>query len=278
MTQLENALKVWQGKPTIDANNYHSSTGYLSNSFLSAFNKCQFGALIDSVKAKDEEFNETFATGHLVEAYLFGVEDECLARYGSDALLKSGDQKAWAKKAKELASSIMRHKNIMKLLTSDTAKYHEVITFELYGLPFKSEIDCLDLSKHAEIDIKTTASDFVKKEYNPKTRKYDLTFIDAFNYHRQRALYQFAIYSKFEVKVLPRILAVSKATQSVKLFQFDDQNRLDFELAQIEITCEVFKKVLNGQEPNRCGICETCVEHEIIDYEVLTSSYCGEWK
>jgi len=127
--------------------------------------------------------------------------------------------------------------------------------------------------------MKTTASDMKTDfKWNKETRNNDITFIDLWNYHRQRALYQFGIKVMFDEHVTPRILAVSKKTQSVRLFNFNNQERLNWEIKNLSPIADRVKQILDGAEPELCEICPRCVETEKpMEIEIQTDSYCQPW-
>jgi hypothetical protein len=275
------ALEVWQAGPNAD-NEYHNSTGFLSNSFIGDFLKCEYDAVIKYAKVQDSEigFNEAFATGHLVEAICFEGEEgknKMLERYKEDAYMKSGKPKAWVGHCIDYAESIMRHDNIERLLTSESSIYHRSIFFKLHGMPWRAELDYLNLNKHVEIDMKTTKAKFNDRSWNSETKTRDLTFIDEWNYHRQRAIYQHAVKLIYDEMVTPHILAVSKGNKSVRFFKFDNQDRLDYELKSLAPIVDSIKEVLDGErEPKQCESCVNCVESEVVDFVINASEYCAE--
>ena len=279
----EDAIKVWNKPAKLNENDYHSSTGYLSNSFIGDFISCEFSAIINYALKTDSEFNSTYAAGHLVEAYVFegekGFQEMC-QKFKDHAYSKTKGKEhqllKWVTDCKVWAKSILKHDWLKKLLRSDSSIYHQVITFELHGMKWRGEIDFLNLNKETEIDLKTTAEDFYEKKWNPETKAYDLTFIDKWDYHRQRALYQEGIRQNFEKIVTPRILAVSKKNKSVRMFKFDDQERLDNKLKSLKPVVDRFKEVIDGAKPKKCNVCPICVDHEDVSKEILISKYCAE--
>jgi len=179
--------------------------------------------------------------------------------------------------AYNLAKSVIRHAHLKALLRAEGSIYHQVITFDLHGVKWRGEIDYLNLNKNTEIDLKTTASDYHERSWNEETKTKDFTFIDSWNYHRQRALYQVGIKQKYDQLVQPRILAVSKKTKSVRMFKFDDQERLDHEIRLLLPIVQRFKAVLDGDKPQQCETCKHCVESEDVRGEILTSKFCAAW-
>jgi hypothetical protein len=274
------ALDVWQAGPVMK-DDYHASTGLISNSFIGAFQKCQYGAIIESSKIlpNDQGFKQCFAEGHLTESQIFegnsGFE-KMMVRYGDDVYTKAGKPREWVNHCKGYAESVLRHDNIKKLLRSESSQYHKTLLFDMFGLKWKAEVDYLNLNKHVEVDLKSTKDEFSKRSWNDDQRARINTFIDEWNYHRQRAVYQKGIESIYDEKILPHILAVSKKNKSVRLFKFDNQDRLDFEIKKIKELSETIKPILAGeQDPKQCEECEHCVRDEIIDFAISVSSYCA---
>lgn len=278
--KFNEALAIWQEGPLLDNDNYHNSTGFLSNSFIGDFLKCEYSSIIGYAIKEQQAFNSVFAIGHLVEAEIFEGEEgrnKMLKKYGNDALKKDGNPYKWTEDSRALAQSVTKHKKLTELFRSEGSIYHQVITFDLHGFKWRGEVDYLNLNKNTEIDLKTT-KDFNEKSWNEETRTKDLTFIDYWNYHRQRALYQVGIKSNFDQLVQPRILAVNKKTKSVRMYKFDDQSRLDYEISNLIPITDRIKEVIAGEDkPQECQVCDHCVESESVDFEILTSEYCANW-
>jgi len=203
---LKKAVDIWRD-PKLNEEDYHASTGYLSNSFIGDFLGCEYGAIIDhAIKPEEENFNENFAIGHLVEAEIFEGNpgrERMLKRFKDDAvkpvtkeamrlynwkcnavrwhregddfkyanghrpdiqqedkfrkyLEKEGydlpaypapEEKPWVTKSHGLAESVLRHPDLKRLLRAEGSIYHQIITFNLYGLPWRGEVDYLNLNK-----------------------------------------------------------------------------------------------------------------------------------
>jgi len=278
--KLTEALKIWRAPAFLDPEEYHNSTGFLSNSFIGDFIKCEYSAIVGYAIKEGQAFSEIFALGHLVEAEIFEGEEgknKMLKQYGDNTLTKAGKPYKWTLDASRLAKSVTRHDKLKELFRSEGSIYHQTMTFDLFGLKWRGEIDYLNLKKNTEIDLKTT-KDFNARSYNPETRQKDLTFIDDWNYHRQRALYQVGIKEKFDQQVQPRILAVNKTTESVRMYKFDDQERLDYEIGQLLAITDRFKEIVDGEEkPHQCEVCSLCVASEDVDTEILTSEFCAKY-
>jgi len=278
--KLTKALEIWRAPAFLDPDEYHNSTGFLSNSFIGDFIGCEYSALIKYAIKEKQPFSQTFAIGHLVEAEIFEGEEgreNMLNKYGKNALKKDGSPYKWTEYSSRLAKSVTRHEKLRDLFRSEGSIYHQTMTFSLFGLMWRGEIDYLNLNKNTEIDLKTT-KDFNSKSWNEETRKKDLTFIDEWNYHRQRALYQKGINENFGQIVQPRILAVNKTTESVRMYKFDDQERLKHEISELFSITDRFKAIVDGDEkPQQCQVCSHCVASEDVDTEILTSEFCASY-
>ncbi len=278
--KLSKALEIWRAPAFLDPEEYHASTGFLSNSFIGDFLKCEYSSIISYGIKESQAFNPVFAIGHLVEAEIFEGEEgkqAMLKSYGRNALKKDDTPYKWTEDSSRLAKSVTRHDKLKELFRSEGSVYHQTMTFSLFGMPWRGEIDYLNLKKNTEIDLKTT-KDFNDKSWNEVTRQKDLTFIDHWNYHRQRALYQVGIKENFDQLVQPRILAVNKTTESVRMYKFDDQARLDFEINNLKSITDRIKMVIDESElPSQCGVCANCVASEDVDTEILTSAFCASY-
>jgi len=276
---LTEALDIWREGPKLNEEDYHSSTGFLSNSFIGDFTKCEYSAITKYAIKEESAFNPNFATGHLVEAEIFEGEEgrtKMLERYKDNVFGKTGKPYKWTGDSRELAQSVTRHKKLVDLFRSEGSIYHKVITFELHGFKWRGEIDYLNLNKNTEVDLKTT-KDIFGKTWNEDTRRKE-TFIDAWNYHRQRALYQEGIKQEYDQLVQPRILAVCKKSKAVRMFKFNDQDRLIHELKILMSVTDRIKQVIDGEEvPQQCQVCPLCVESENVNKEILISTFCAEW-
>lgn len=279
--RYKKALDVWNQGTRLNEDDYHSSTGMMSNSFIGAFQKCEYSAIIADTETQSENSKKCFAEGHLIEAYIFEGEEgfnKMKSHYGdflidSRTLNTTKKELKWVNDALVTAKFMAKHP-LAKFIQSESSKYHEIITFELEGVMFRAEIDCLNLNKETEIDVKTVGYCLFDKQWNGERK---VNFIEAHNYTRQRALYQLGIKDKYDVLVTPRIYAGSKKTRSCRMFKFDDQVRLDDEIENIKPVIERFQEVLGGAEPHKCEVCSHCVENEVIDFEILTSSFCANY-
>jgi hypothetical protein len=285
-TELFNqALEIWALGPQLNKEDYHKSTGFLSNSFIGDWEKCQYSALIKYAGlGVDQGFNQNFAIGHIVESYLFegdaGYKRQ-LERYGDECMTKQGKPYKWVTDSLEWAEQIKKQPTIMKVLHHKDGLYHQVLTFDLHGFSWRGEADYFNPTLQLEIDLKTTTDNFHDKSYNPNNKMKDLTFIDSWNYHRQRAVYQHGIKQQFDCDVTPRILAVSKKTKSVRMFTWKNyQERLNYEIDKLKSTCNDIAMVLSGDvEPTQCEMCDQCVTDEIINFEIDVAEYCSQdWR
>lgn len=279
--RYKQALEVWNQGPKLNEDDYHSSTGLMSNSFIGSFTKCEYSAIISDTEPESGDNKKCFAEGHLIEAYIFDGEEgfnKMKAHYGDFLIAKNTlnttrKELKWVNDALITAKFMSKHP-LAKFIQSESSQYHEIISFELEGVMFRMEIDCLNLNKETEIDVKTVGYCLFDKQWNGERR---VNFIEAHNYTRQRALYQLGIKDKYEVLVTPRIYAGSKKTRSCRMFRFDNQDRLNDEIENIKPVIERFQAVLEGAEPHKCEVCSHCVDDEVIDFEILTSEFCAKY-
>jgi hypothetical protein len=292
---INDAVSIWkQGPKPVIAGEYHDHWyNRLSSSFLKSFADCNYAAMMESIlqrKLKTEletlfpKVPEWEACGHFVENYVFMGEKgklEMFVKYKNNFCTIAGLKKVPAQyiKNKDYANAvsyvhrILKEKQIMAFIKHPDATYHEIIEFEIDGVPFKCEIDCLNLVKGYELDFKTSR-DINSETYNKKTRKYE-SFIKANGYTRQRAIYRHAIYSKHEVDVLPMIAAVSKEEfPDAALYEFRRKDLLDAVLQDVADSLPAILEVLEGKKkPMQCGVCDFCKhDNEITGVRVVPDS------
>ena len=136
--KLNKALKIWQQGPQFNKDNYHSSTGFISSSFIGDFQKCEYDAVLRYAIKEKSEFNVNFAVGHLTESYIFEGDEgfeKMVERYAENALSKrGGGYLKWVNDALELAKSVTRHEQLVNLFRSEGSIYHETLQFKLHGM------------------------------------------------------------------------------------------------------------------------------------------------
>lgn len=142
-------------------------------------------------------------------------------------------------------------------------KKEVILTGELFGIDWKSKIDCLNLDEGYFVDIKTT-KDIYEKKYDPYWGP-GANFIERYGYLIQMAVYRELIEQKYEQNFVPFIAAVSKQTPCGVALITLDESKMMSELGRVEQNINHIQRVKMGEEaPVWCGKCEYCRFHKKI--------------
>ncbi len=296
LEKIDKVVEIWdKGPMDVDHKNYHGWYNRLSSSFIKSMWDCEYQTLLKYVLddpinieslTDDEELKkkvpEWEAVGCFVEALVFTGEakaSEVSEEYKNNfydqrsmykmvnkVLTDTGIRKPNA--SHELAmtcyNAVKSQPAFMKYIEHPGSVFHEVIQFEIDGVPFKCEIDCLNTRLCFEFDFKTSA-DLNKREWNEKLKK-KVGFIKAREYGTQRSIYQHAIYQKYGIRIIPLIGAVSKQkVPDVKLYEFRNQEALEALFEGVQESLPGIMSVLTGERlPTQCGVCDYCKRDKVI--------------
>lgn len=137
-----------------------------------------------------------------------------------------------------------------------------IVTGTIGGVEWMGKLDCFGSGKFKDgtrffLDIKTT-QDIYKKRWVEDNGEYG-SFIEAYRYPLQMAVYQELIRQQYKVEAVPLIVAVSKQDPPDKAIVSIPQDLLDYWLRRIKEEQPRIEAVKNGEvEPKRCGHCEYC--------------------
>lgn len=132
-----------------------------------------------------------------------------------------------------------------------------IYTGELFGVLWKIKVDAINHDRKTFTDLKTTQS-LNKRYWSGKYSKY-VSFVEAFDYVLQMAIYREIIYQNTGAYYVPYIVAVTKETPPDKAILHFDQSRFEFELEYVkEYLPGIIAAKLGKQEPKRCEVCEYC--------------------
>ena len=136
-------------------------------------------------------------------------------------------------------------------------KKEVIVKGEIGGVAWKGKLDCLADNHKYFADLKTTM-DINKRFYLPEEHRYG-SFIEAYNYPLQMAVYQELIRQQYGVQAVPVIIAVSKQDPPDKAAVSMPQDLLDYWLERVKELQPRIEAVKNGEEePKRCEHCEYC--------------------
>lgn len=132
-----------------------------------------------------------------------------------------------------------------------------IVTGTIGGVEWMGKLDCLADNHRYFVDLKTT-QDIYKKYWVEDNSAYG-SFIEAYRYPLQMAVYQELIRQQYGAEASPLIVAVSKQDPPDKAIVSIPQELLDYWLHRIEDEQPRIEAVKNGElEPKRCGHCEYC--------------------
>ncbi|MCM3739199.1 PD-(D/E)XK nuclease-like domain-containing protein [Oceanobacillus luteolus] len=133
----------------------------------------------------------------------------------------------------------------------------QIMTAELFGMPWKMKVDSINYERNIFTDIKTTQD--IHKRY--WSEKYDgwVSFIEKWDYVLQMAIYRKIIEANTGQLYTPYIIAVSKENPPNKAVVHFDESRFEFEYEYTEMKMQRILEVKHGEmDPVSCGKCDYC--------------------
>ncbi len=209
------------------------------------------------------EPNDAMLIGSYVDSYYEGTLDE----------FKANTPQLFKKDGSLLATfaicntMIERAENDKLFKTYMTGKKQMILTGNFADIDWKIKIDNAILNKAGDIiaftDMKTC------RDIHSKINGY--SFIEAFGYDFQLALYQEILRQNIDKRVPAYINAISKEKVPETAVIFVEDNRLDECLEIITNHSKDFKELLERKiEPQKCGICDYCkatrVNTKVLNY------------
>lgn len=133
----------------------------------------------------------------------------------------------------------------------------EILTGEIAGVKWMGKLDCFDPARAFFLDLKTT-QDLHKKYWITNEKRWG-SFVEAYNYPLQMAIYQELIRQNYGTRPAPILVAVSKQEPPDKAFIAIPQEYLDTAMSQLLEAQDRIEAVRSGQvPPRRCEQCEYC--------------------
>lgn len=165
-----------------------------------------------------------------------------------------GQLKAPYKQADAMIATLEADENVQRLYQGEK---EEILTGDLFGVEWMGKLDCFDSTKSFFLDLKTTQS-LHKKYWKPGERQ-PTSFVDAYNYQLQMAVYQELIYQNYGTRPRAFIIAVTKEDVPDHAVIEVPQYRMDEALEEIQNSTEHVEAVKSGQvRPHRCEKCDYC--------------------
>ncbi|HZK84877.1 MAG TPA: PD-(D/E)XK nuclease-like domain-containing protein [Desulfosporosinus sp.] len=241
--------------------NYFSNEAnfeFMSRSQYKGFLECEAKEIAKLSGEWVEEVSIALMVGSYVHSWSQGTQREFIANC-PQMFKKDGSLKAEYIGADNMIDCLQNDDFAMYCLEGDK---EVIITFEMFGAPWKVMLDVQNNERRRIVDLKTTRS-ITEKVWDEETRK-KVSFVEAYSYPLQMAIYsegerisegrEPGDYSEF------LIVAVSKEKQPDKaIINMTDHTRLEVELAQVEVNMPRILAVKAGiKEPVRCEVCDYC--------------------
>ncbi|MEY9973141.1 hypothetical protein ABH966_003525 [Lysinibacillus sp. RC46] len=132
-----------------------------------------------------------------------------------------------------------------------------IYTGELFGVLWKIKVDAINHERKTFTDLKTTQN-LSKRYWSDKYRKY-VSFVEAYDYVLQMAIYREIIYQNTGAYYVPYIVAVTKESPPDKAILHFDDSRFGFELEYAkEHLPSIIAAKSGNKEPKRCEECVYC--------------------
>jgi hypothetical protein len=147
----------------------------------------------------------------------------------------------------------------------------KIFTFDLFGVPWKIKVDCLNLKEGYFIDLKSTR-DFEKQWIYDQIdcRNKKVTFVEAWGYLIQMAVYKKGIELATGSKDLEGfIIAASKQSPPDKIVLRFNPEDYEIGLKEVEESIQHVIDVKSGKiKPQRCEKCDYCRATKKLDKAV----------
>lgn len=233
--------------PKLTENNYYDRAidlAYMSVSQYKSFMSCEARTMAKLNGEYDEPITRALLVGSFVDSYFEGTLEQFM-KDNPEIFTKQEELRAEFRRANEVIARIKADKTFMNFLSGEKQK---ILTFELFGIPWKIKIDSFIADK-CIVDLKTSR----RTEELPKWR-YDI----------QGAVYQKGVELN-RLGVLPFYLAVAtkEKVSELNIFQIP-QSTLDLALEEVQENLPHIMEVKGGKiEPTRCGRCPYCKSTKI---------------
>lgn len=247
---------------TLSDENYYSNEAdwqYMSVSQYKSFLKCE-AATLAKLKGDWVPSSDPIAllVGNYVHSYFEDLKvHEEFKQENKDRMFSSRKPYGLLKDFKIAEQMIDRLIVEDAFLNLYQGEKEVIVTGELFGIEWKSKIDCLNLEDDYFVDIKTT-KDIHERKWNESYLE-RATFIENYGYVLQMAVYSQLLEQKYGKEFVPIIAAVSKQTPSEAKLITLDEDKMAFELYQLKESIDHISRVKSGEEqPKECGTCEYC--------------------
>lgn len=259
----------------LTADNYYSPEAdmqYFSCSQIKDFKKCSAMWYAKLIGEYIPPYPDAFKFGHYVDCAL--LEPDKFPQFCIDnaewIMMRSRKDKLSVIKAlDESISAVRRQPLFMEYLSGDS---QDIITCEMFSHQYKCRMDVVSFEHCRIVDLKTS-KDIRSRVFCETSKAYVSSFIDAYDYWIQAALYREAVRIKYGVQMEFFIAAMEKTAP----FDHDvfDMTGSPESLAILRDKLFEAKKcmdemsMIKGDRPDpmdldRCERCEYCVSTRVL--------------
>lgn len=251
----------------LDNQNYFSSENalkFMSASQFKSFQNCEAQALAEINGEFKRDFTSALAIGSYVDSYIEGTLNQFKEKH-PEIFTQKGTLRADYVQADEICKRISSDEMFMKYLGGE---HQKVFTGSINGVEFKGKLDAYHEGK-AIVDLK------VIKDFEPLWKNgRKMSFVEAWGYDIQGAIYQELVYQATGKKLPFFICAVTKEKVPNLAIISIPQERLDECLELVKINAPRYNDIKLGKiEPTKCSKCDYCKSikkiENIIDYRDL---------
>lgn len=247
--------------------NYFSSENalkFMSASQFKSFQNCESMALAEIKGEYKRETTSALLVGSYIDAWFEGTLDKFKENH-PEIFLKSGGLRADYSQAEEIIKRVSVDEKFMKYMSGE---HQKIFVGETAGVQFKGKLDAYHEGK-CIVDLKTC------KDFEPVWKNgRKMSFVEAWGYDIQGAIYQELVYQTTGKKLPFFICAVTKEKVPNIAIISIPQERLDECLELIKINAPRYNDIKLGKiEPTKCNKCDYCKSikkiENIIDYRDL---------
>lgn len=243
----------------LNKENYHSIEAdrrYFSVSQFKNFVECEAKTIAKLSGEYKDSHSNALLVGSYVHAAFESEEafDLFIEEYNGAIFKARGGKYADFETADQMIEVIKNDSFSMFALEGDK---EEIYTANLWGVDWKIKVDSINHQRKTFSDLKTT-QDLHKRYWSNKYNGW-ASFVEAWDYVLQMAIYRRVLQENFGQTYTPYIVAVTKESPPNKAVIHFDESRFDFEYEYAEMKMERFKQVKSGEvKPTHCGICDYC--------------------
>lgn len=228
----------------------------MSVSQFKEFNECESKAIAKLTGAYNEPQSNALLVGSYVHAAFESPEVfNSFIEENNSAIFKArGGKYADFDQADRMIDCLKGDRFAMFALEGEK---EQIFTADLFGAKWKIKVDSINHNRQSFSDLKTT-QDIYKRYWS---EKYDgwVSFVEAWDYVMQMALYRRVLQENLGSSYTPYIVAVSKENPPNKAVIHFEESRFEFEYEYIGLKMERILNLKTGAaDPTSCQKCDYC--------------------